>query len=227
MSSARPLRVWVTRAQPGARATAARLEQAGHQAIVAPLLTVQSIPDVAVDLDGVAALAFTSARGVEAFSRACLDRTRPVFAVGDATAGAAWDAGFTDVVSARADGAALADLILSRRPNGVLLHPGAVEQAFDLVSALVAGGQAARGLAVYRTAAVEHRPVAAERAQAVLIHSPKAARALAGFASDLPIADIAVFALSDACAAPLLDLGFASLAVAPFPTEAALLKLLE
>ena len=53
----RRLRVWITRAQPGADATAERVRALGHEAVVAPLLAVRPLSDVEIDLTGVAALA--------------------------------------------------------------------------------------------------------------------------------------------------------------------------
>ena len=86
-------RIWITRAQPGADATAERVRALGHEAIVAPLLAVRALDDVHVDLNGVAALAFTSANGVRAFSDICGERSLRVFAGGAATAQAARAAG--------------------------------------------------------------------------------------------------------------------------------------
>ena len=57
MPARRHQRIWVTRAQPGADATAERVRALGHDALVAPLLAVRALPDVQVDLSGVAALA--------------------------------------------------------------------------------------------------------------------------------------------------------------------------
>ena len=89
MSSVR--RVWVTRAEPGASRTAARLGALGFEPVVAPLLTIRTLTPV-IDLSGVAALAFTSVNGVTAFAALNADRDKPVFAVGDATAEAAREA---------------------------------------------------------------------------------------------------------------------------------------
>ncbi len=226
MSETRARRVWVTRAEPGASATASRLRAMGAEPVVAPLLEVRPIAGVVIDLSDVAALAFTSARAVEAFAPLAERRDLPVFAVGDATAAAARTTGFAEVASAGADGAALARLILAHPRPGVVLHPCAREPAFDLGAALLAGGQSARAVAIYETAVIA-APPAEMIADAVLIQSPKAGRALAGFAQGLPIRRMAAYALSEACAEPLRPLGFDSLAVAPFPTEAALLKLLS
>ena len=95
--AARRQKIWITRAQPGADATAERVRALGHDAVVAPLLAVQVLPDVEIDLRGVAALAFTSANGVRAFADANGERGLKVFAVGAATAQAARKAGFKSV----------------------------------------------------------------------------------------------------------------------------------
>src|SRR5204863_98418 len=81
----------------------------GHDAVVLPLLAVRVMPDISVDLHGVAALAFTSANGVRAFADASGERSLKVFAVGAATALAARQAGFKSVLSADGDVEALAD----------------------------------------------------------------------------------------------------------------------
>jgi len=124
-------RIWITRAQPGADATAERVRALGHEAIVAPLLAVRVIPDVHIDLRGVAALAFTSANGVRAFADASGERGLKVFAVGAATAQAARAFGFKSVLSADGDVEALAEGIAVRRGElrGAVLHPGAAEPA--------------------------------------------------------------------------------------------------
>ena len=82
-------KIWITRAQPAAELTAQRVRALGHEALVAPLLAVRTLPDVSIDLAGVAALAFTSANGVRAFADLSGERSLRVFAVGAATAQAA------------------------------------------------------------------------------------------------------------------------------------------
>lgn len=207
------MRVWVARAQPGADATAMRLRALGHEPVVAPVLEVRALPAV-LDLNGVEALAFTSANGVRAFATLEASRRWPVFAVGDATAAVARETGFADVESADGDVDALGRLIAARRP-GLVLHPCATETAGDLKAA----GTEVRTTAVYETVVVAPVLDLAE-VDAVLAHSPKAAREIARIALRLP-----AFALSEACAAPLAQAGL-TVAVAAEPTEAALLGLL-
>ncbi|PXA92809.1 uroporphyrinogen-III synthase, partial [Caulobacter sp. D5] len=95
-------RVWITRARPGAEATAARLSALGFTPLIDPLLEVRDLPWTA-NLAGVGALAFTSRNGVAAFARISGERGLPVFAVGDATAEVAAEAGFTRIESAQGD----------------------------------------------------------------------------------------------------------------------------
>jgi uroporphyrinogen-III synthase len=45
-ASVRPGVVWVTRARPGAEATASRLDALGIEAVVEPLLEVRPTPEV-------------------------------------------------------------------------------------------------------------------------------------------------------------------------------------
>ena len=220
------MRVWVTRAEPGASATAARLAELGHESVVAPVIGVAPIEGAPADLGGVGALAFTSANGVEAFAALNSARALPVFAVGDATAQAAREAGFPDVTSADGDVSALTALIVARRKTirGVVLHPSALKPAGDLVGGLAAAGMEARRVALYDTGAAAP---AVPEADAVLVHSPSAALALVALLSPDQAARLSVFALSQACAAPLAGHGFRAVAVSPFPREDALLKLVR
>jgi uroporphyrinogen-III synthase len=229
------MRVWVTRASPGAEATAARLTDLGHQPLAAPVLVARPIAGARLDFRGVGALAFTSANAVAAFAaRYPLGaRNLPVFAVGETTAAAARDAGFMEVTSADGDVRALAELILAQREafRGGLLHPSAKEPAGDLAATLRADGLEAASTPIYETVEATAMPAPAAAAlvegalDAVLIHSPKAARALVRLTSGLA-SGLRAFALSEACAAPLRAAGFESVAVSPHPAEADLLALL-
>ena len=220
-------RVWVTRTMPEAEATAARLEALGHAAVVAPVLEARAIVDARIDLAGVDALAFSSGHAIAAFAALTLERTLPVFTVGAATANRAKAAGFADVRSADGGATALAELIAATDPKpNLVLHPGAREPSADLVALLGANGVAARATPVYETVptALTAPPDAVD---AIVIHSARGARQVAALTAGRPLADIAVFAISDAAAAPLRGRGFARVMAAPFPNEAALLDLLK
>lgn len=224
--------IWITRAQPGADITAERVRALGHDAVVVPLLEVQVLPDVTVDLQGVAALAFTSANGVRAFADRSGERGLRVFAVGAATAQAARKAGFKSVLSADGDVAALAEGIAVRRNElrGAILHPGAVELAGDLAGALEKHRVETRKLTLYETIPAELTPEAAERVvrcDAVLLHSERAAQALAAFLKSSPAPHMRALSLSKAVLKPLSRTHMGGRAFPPFPLEAALLSLID
>ncbi|MBA4012977.1 MAG: uroporphyrinogen-III synthase [Phenylobacterium sp.] len=232
MSTPQSLKIWITRAQPGADATAARVRALGHTPFVAPLLAVRMVEDPLIELAGVRALAFTSANGVRAFALACPDRSLQVFAVGAATAQAAREVGFRRVLSADGDVAALAEGIAARRGEigGAVLHPGAAELAGDLAGALERAGVEVRALTLYDTAptALEPTQIAAlSEADVALVHSARGARALADVLAAHPQPRLKVLGLSKAVLAPLAETPLAALASAPFPLEAALLNLID
>ncbi|MFS0711086.1 uroporphyrinogen-III synthase [Brevundimonas phoenicis] len=219
-------RVWVTRAEPGAARTADRLTALDFTPLVAPLLTLAPLPeslDAAPDPAAVAALALTSPNGVEAFAPLIPRfRDHPVFAVGDATAEAARAAGFADVRSAAGDIHALARLIAAEAPPGSLLAPGAREPAGDLPALLP--DRPVQRLPIY--AAFETHAPAPELFDAVMLHSPRAARAMV---ADLPRATSSgriAICISEAAAEPLRPFDFAEIRIAAAPDEPAMLSAL-
>jgi uroporphyrinogen-III synthase len=214
------MKVWITRARPGAEATAARLTALGFTPVVAPLLEVRPVK-AEIDLTGIDGLVFTSINAVAAFIASSPARDRPVFTVGDATARAASEAGFATVRSADGDLTALAALIRTDAKGLNLLHPAAAQPAGDL-AALVGDGADVRTVAVYETVETDARPF--EAWHAVLIHSPRAAHALALAAPD--VVDRFACVISEAAAASLGPLPFAEVRVAAAPTEDALLAAL-
>jgi uroporphyrinogen-III synthase len=226
-----PLRLWVTRALPGAEATAARLVEMGHRPLVSSLLAIRRLKP-RLDLTGVGAIAFTSRNGVAAFTAHDSERALPVFAVGDATAEAARKAGFHDVRSASGDVTALADLIAAEHGSGIVLIAGAREPAGDLPDALIAAGVQTRSAVVYAAIAAPGgrglTALKAGRLDGVLIHSPRAARRLAALTEGLNPAASAVpaFCISPAAVAPLSGSAVFAPVAAGRPDEAALLSLL-
>lgn len=91
----------VLRPQPGADATAARAKALGLDAIVTPLFRIEpcawDMPDGSFD-----ALLFTSANAARRLDDR-LDRSLPVYVVGDATGQAVREAGFTKLIAGQSD----------------------------------------------------------------------------------------------------------------------------
>lgn len=227
-----PKKIWITRAQPGADVTAARVRELGHRPFVAPLLVVEPLPPTPIELEGVCALAFTSANGVRAFCDSSADRSLQVYAVGAATAATARAAGFKRVLSADGDVSALADRLAARKNEfkGAVLHPGAAEPAGDLVGALVEAGIEARQVALYDTVTAtltETQLAELATVDVALVHSPKGASALASLLKAHPQPALRVLAISKAAMKPLARTPVAERASAPFPLEAAMLNLID
>ncbi len=222
--------IWITRAQPEADATAARVRALGFEAVVAPLLTVKPLPGD-IDLEGVGAIAFTSANGVRAFAARSGERDLAVFAVGEATKAAAKAARFRTVLSTDGDVRALAAGIAARRRDlgGVVLHAGPAEPAGDLIGDLATWGVPARALALYETAPADPPADFADQLagfDGVLVHSPKAARRLTEWLDGAAAPGLAAYCLSPAVAAALEGATLGPVTVAPLPNEDALLRLL-
>ena len=220
-------RILVTRSEPGASETAKRLRSAGFEPIVEPLFAIQPITADIPDFD---ALAFTSANGVRQFARLSPRHEEPVFCVGARTAEAAREAGFRDVRSADGDVNALAALIRGALPpNARLLHAGNAESRGDLAGQLAALGHRAQFVSLFQAI-----PVASpgpclgallqgrDAADAVMIHSPRAATILAEFLEAGSDA-LAVAAISEAAAAPLAG-RVARLEIAAAPDDPSLVS---
>jgi len=221
-------RIWITRAEPGAEATAGRVEALGFEAIVAPLIETRPLP-ASLDLKGVEALAFTSAMGVRAFAALSGKRDGLVFAVGEATAATASDAGFATVISADGDVEDLAWLIADAEIDGVVLHPAAAKTAGDLAGDLAEAGITVRTLPVYETVPADLPAGFLDglgEIDSVLVHSPSAATELARILAGRPAPHLAVYGISPAALAPLAEAAVGRRIAAALPNEDALISLL-
>ncbi len=151
--------VLITRPLPDARAFADLCDAAGVVSLICPLMQPVFF-DEPPDVTGIGALAFTSANGVRAYARLMTSRASPVFAVGEATAQSARQAGFKTVFIADGDVASLSRLIAKEREviTGDVLHITGTRQAGDLSSALQKLGVNGRKSALYVMDEIEALP---------------------------------------------------------------------
>ena len=172
------LRVAITRAQPEADRTAERVRALGHEAIVAPLITI--VPcGYDTSTQGAQAIIFTSSNGVRAFPDARGARDRIVLTVGDVTAAAAREAGFNDVRSADGDVRSLAALVKRELDpaKGKLIHIAGDHVAGDLGGELRAAGFSVERRLAYASVAAGALPeVLTGPLDIVLFHSTRALR---------------------------------------------------
>jgi len=236
-----PMRVLVTRPELDARREAEALLARGHEPVLAPLLEIEFLKDVPLDLEGAQAIIITSRNAL----RALADHPQreevtalPLIAVGEATAWAGRKFGFHEVTIGPGTGAGLPPII--RREvhpeKGALVHIGAEKVAFDLKSALEADGYEVRRPVLYRSHAVESlpEPVVSELAggtiKDVLLMSPRTARIFARLAQSQGVVtnakDLVCYCLSKAIAEPVIPLGF-KVYVPAHPREEDLLALLD
>ncbi|SFT39956.1 uroporphyrinogen-III synthase [Mesorhizobium sp. YR577] len=234
-------RVLVTRPEPGASATARRLEEVGFSPVVMPLSETLALPvDVSAIPHDMDAVAVTSANAIRHASDDLIASLagRRLFAVGRKTAKAAREAGFASVIEGSGDAVGLADQILAELPAGsrILYLTGRVR--LDHFERRIAES----GLRVFVKETYDTRRIdypeeavasllAGGQIDAVLLYSAKAAEALSGLAGQPGMhslfATARYFCLSDRVAASLNAAEKDRISIAAEPTEDALLSLLK
>ncbi|MDJ0511865.1 MAG: uroporphyrinogen-III synthase [Methyloceanibacter sp.] len=184
------MRLLVTRPEPDATREVETLKALGHEPMQAPLLKIEFIDGVPLNLDGAQAIVITSRNALRALGTHP-ERDKaielPLFAVGEATAWAGRQLGFTEVTIGPGTGAGLPPIISTElQPDlGPLVHIGAEKVAFDLKGALAEDGFELRRVVLYRSHPVEELGEdvvdALKRGEidGVLLLSPRTARAFA------------------------------------------------
>ena len=228
--------VIITRAEPGASETAARVRRLGADPVLASVLRLQPDQDVPLpDRTTLSGLVFTSANGVRVFAARETDRRLTAWCVGPATAAAAREAQFNDVRESAGNAVDLAEYIAanaqpSDRP---LLHVANAAAKGDLKAELERLGFAVRFAPLYHMKPAETLPQAAIRAIAseapaiVLIHSAKGAERFAALSAGLRMSKLSAIAISESAAAPLDTLGLRTILWVDAPNEDSLLTALE
>lgn len=152
------MRALITRPREDAGALAKLLGGRGIECVIEPLLTIEPVKDAGLDFTGVQAVLLTSANGARALAAqdagksAGAWRHLAVFAVGEATASAAREAGCRRVSSAGGDVGALARLVAERLEpkGGALLHIAGTHVAGDLAGLLAKAGFTVRRAVIYQ-----------------------------------------------------------------------------
>lgn len=193
--------IWITRTQPQAEVTAARVRERGFETLVDPLLTVENLTP-AIDAARYDHIIATSINGLNSFTTQHVSRHQSVWAVGDATADAAREAGFTRVHSAAGDAGDLIALLRAIGPEGPILYLRPETPAQDLMRALSSLDITP---AIYYRTVVRDAPEARARMAGithVLLHSPRAAEACAPY---LVTSEATVICISGATAQRLRE----------------------
>ena len=230
--------VLVTRPAPDNERTASALRARGFDVLLAPMLRFEPVAlpeDAGRDA---AAVVVTSSNALRAAAPQLAGSPLlrlPLFAVGEHTAEAARSAGFTQVISADGDAAALRDLIAGHVGTGLiearatLLYLAGADISRDLASELAERGFDVTTQTVYRMAQVTTLPrevcdaFAANAIEAVLHYSRRSAAAFVDAirADGVEISALAVphGCLSANVAEVLREAGATQVTIAAHPDE--------
>jgi uroporphyrinogen-III synthase len=230
------LPIIITRAEPGASETEARLRALSLTPIVAPMLSLQPRHDQDLpDPSTIAGLVFTSANGVRVFASRNQERTLPAWCVGPATAQAAHIAGFQSVLESSGNAVDLAHFISAHKsPEAApLLHVANGAAAGTLKSTLEQDGHKVLFAPLYdmkpaETLASEVDQLMARHDPAiVLIHSQKGAEAFANLVAERSVSNLITVGISNAACKPMTRLGTGAIYVADAPNEDGLFAALQ
>lgn len=234
-------RVLVTRPEPGASETAARLEALGFDAVVLPLTRIAPLePDPLPDRNAFDAIAVTSVNALRHASPEMLEPLSgmPAFAVGDATAEAARQAGFATVFSASGTAVDLTALIAAQMPAGsCILHLAGRDRTAGFAEALQEHGFHLQIVEVYTAEKVSYptdflmATFAAGPVWAAPVLSTRAALLLGDLIAHAGLKHIfentRFFCISEKVAAALGDAANGRANVSTEPTEESVMALLS
>ena len=238
--------ILVTRPHPDDEATATALRARGFAVLRAPMLRFEAVP-FHDDADArYGAIIVTSANALRAIAPHLADSRLlklPLFAVGEHTASAARDAGFSEVIAARGDAGALRDLVLGAvkskqlKKASTLLYLAGADLARDLAGELGEKGFTVVTHTTYRMIPASSLPqeicdaFVANQVEAVLHYSRRSARAFLNAARSGGV-EISALALPQCCisaavAAVLRDAGATQVTAAAQADENALFEALS
>jgi len=229
--------VLITRPEPGASETAARVALLGFAPVLAPVLQIQPTSAHLPTAGSLAAVLVTSGNAVDALPPAY--RAIRLLSVGDATAERARAAGFLQVASAAGDAEALAELVTRYQSpqGGTLLLASGRLQGRPLAATLRQAGYRVTRRVVYAALPVRDlAPGAAAslrsgRVRAALFFSAETARQFvrlvrrAGLAETL--AGVDAISIGRPAAVALEALPWRGVRVAARPTQDEMLALLR
>jgi uroporphyrinogen-III synthase len=228
----------VTRPEPDAGETAARLAALDIEAALCPLLRHETLPTSLPDPAGFAALALTSANALRALDeRGVLEAfsALPAYAVGDRTAALAEEMGFASVQSAGGGLGDLVDLLAHAGLKGPIFYPTGRDQSGDLAKSLAPFGVMTITAQVYAMIAAPALPeqILGEledgSIDAALFYSRRTAETFAKLCDDhlgrMARLQLGVLCLSEAIAEPLVSAHFVRVGLADYPSEEAMMSL--
>ncbi len=233
------MRALITRPSGDAELLAEALRTRGVESAIAPMLAIEPLPDVDLDLSDVQAVLLTSSNGARAFAAATDDRGVRIFAVGDSTARVARALKFFRVESASGNVEDLGHLVSKQlnAKDGPILHAAGQVVARDLSGVIINAGFTLRRLVLYRAIPATAMPGTATAAlsagtiDAVLFFSPRTAATFVTLAGDAGLAEycksITALCLSEPVAEAARAIEWRAVEVAERPSQSQLLRLID
>ena len=224
--------VLLTRPAKDSARIAALLAEQGVSSLTWPLVEIVPVGGALEVPEGTEALLFTSAHAVRQFGELSPRRDLPALCVGATTAGAARDAGLSDVAEAAGTAEDLINLAMASGLDRFLYLRGR-DVSVDLSAELGARGYSVTERVVYAADAatsVDARADAALKAgkiAAITVWSARQAAILAGFAetsTGWSLETVDLIAISTKAAAPLHNSGFRRILVASRPDAQAMIR---
>lgn len=233
-----PVKLLVTRPQPDADRTASALRALGIEPVIAPMLEPMQRDGALPDAKTVSAIAFTSLNAVRFFAALDPDPVffdLTVYAVGEATADAAREAGFKTAFAAEGTLIDLTALIARTHKAGTIFYPHARDLSGDLAANLAPHGIEIIASEIY--AMEQATSLSADVATALqrgeiagaLFYSQRTAEAFATLLSGpefmVTRTMLHCLCMSSKCAEPLLSRHFVRIGLADAPSHDAMMTL--
>lgn len=217
------MKLLLTRPEPGASRTAARLRELGHEVALLPCLSITPLPPRLPQAP--TAVILTSGQAIAALP-ASLHNSH-AFCVGDVTADNLRLAGFTRVESANGNADDLFKLVIARGVKGPHLLAVGERQGQALAAKLRGAGVSVIRRKVYRAAPLRALPpgFSLHGISGALFYSAETAKAFVRLHPS-GTAALTAYALSPAVAAALAPLPWTEIRAALAPTEADLMALI-
>lgn len=218
------MKLLVVRPQPGAGATAKRIEALGHDALLIPLFHIEPVTWVVPANGDYDALILSSGNAVRHAGRGLHELSGlPIYAVGSATTQAADNAGLRTAFTGQSNVDALIAAARDRGNRRLLWLAGE-----DRIAVAVPDDVSIDTRSVYKSATLPAPAgfsAAVSDAEAVLLHSPRAATYFSTLCDDLSFdRSVITLATLSRAIAESAGSGWQQVVVAAEPNDAALLS---
>jgi uroporphyrinogen-III synthase len=224
------MRILLTRPIADSQRTVDKLEALGHHILVAPLFEIVALEHRLTST--VDALLATSANAIRACKAGAIAAylNIPLFCVGDATAEAARQAGFTQVISAGADSKAVAQIVREKLTKGSALLYLAGRPRRDVLIQELQDEYALETVETYETIASSFLPdpIAAafgrNEIEAVMHFSPRAAKVFMDLSDAAGLSDAATAIYHICISKAAVDARMTRAIIASHPTLMAMIE---